>query len=460
MVDKQSIDTTFKRIEKSLDLRFQKKGTLYITKEDLEIAKKSLYKNEFQNFIALGTKVGMPVLIQVLLKNPWLINTQALKDKELRRLLTDELGGSFAKQYMQHMRHIVEDEIFSTVAFKEFVEKRYYKLLNVEDCQTIYQDIKYKPEIRALCFLKEMEVSDEKGSYIIRQVNDMFQSDFELYKSIKDSDSLNRVMQNISEKDDVAEWIMENKTDEKMDSVWAKAFMTLEQPAFSAAMEYITSSDMEYNDTTKWLIKKVIPQLFSYAKNDDDLVDSYIEEIISIYRHRDAYHIRPLFIYMLKPSKFKNKDLAMKLLSRFEQIGIKDSLDDMVLDIKSWEDKKDGYISLEDAYRNLTINQDFSRKGTLEFAVSQFKKADNKIIEQLYNNYGNELDIRKPIAYFLTRELDNNSMNIFNILAPLSNEYIGQMTEYIDEYTFDSNMIKSFLFENNKHQVLAKINRR
>ena len=460
MVDKQSIDTTFNRIEKSLDLRFQKKGTLYITKEDLELVKKSLYQDEFQNFLALGTKVGMPVLMQVLFKNPWLINSRALRDRELKKQLKNTLGENTSKQYLTILRQIVEDNVFSTLEFKSFIENYYYTMIDYEECSAIYQDDRKKPEVRAICFLRDMEISEERGSFIIREIDDMFMSNADLYKVVKDKPALSNLMKNISEKDDVAEWILDNKVYGKIDSIWTNALIALGKEGFIAGTNYIKNNDMDYDEVTKWLIRKVFPKFFLYAKDDTSLIDEYINHIMTIYNDRRAYRIKVLFLDMLEPSKFKNQELAMRLLDRFKISGIDDRYRDRVANIRKWEDNENGYSNVMRAYEKLTAeNQDFSKKGTLNFTVMQFKKTDYEILEQLLENYGREANVVKALSYFIADELKNNNMALMNKVS-LSDNYVDQITEYIDEYRFNGKLISNFLHTNNKHAVLARIERR
>jgi len=256
MIDKEKINLTFNRIEKSLDLRFQKNGTLFISKDDMESLKKTLYKEEYQNFFALKTKIGEAVLIQVLLKNSWLINDRAFKNKDFKKMLLGNIG----KEHFDFLEKIIEDKTFSTKVSKEFFEKIYYELVDVKRCQKIYQDNKIKASVRAICFKRFVMNSSKEGSYLIRETDSLFM-DKEFYKYVKNKPYLNNILEKFSEKDKVAEWILTNKCDKNMDTVWSSAFASLKNNAFNATINYI-NLNMDYdNFTTKWLIRKIIPKL-------------------------------------------------------------------------------------------------------------------------------------------------------------------------------------------------------
>ncbi len=460
MIDRQEINTTFERIEKSLDLRFQKKGTLFISKDNLEIAKESLFKGNYQNYFALESKVGMPVLIQVILKHPWIINDMTLCNKDFKKELARSLSGNSAKQYVPLMRKIAKDEVFSTIIFKEFIEEKYYQQINVSDCREIYEDQTKKPKIRALCFGKSMKESDESGLEKIKHINEMFMFDYELYKTVKDRDYLNVIMNEISNKDEVAEWILENKCQYKMDKIWSSAFILLKEEAFSVSVQYI-SNNMDYDDfTTKWLMRKVISKLFSYAKDNDELMDIYIESLVDLYRARDAYRIKVLFLDMLESSKFKNKELAFKLLDQYEQIGISERFEDRVDNIREWKDGSNGYNSGEEAFFDISNNQDLLRKSALNYVSIQFKKTDFSIIKDLYDNYSYNSDIVKAISYFISQEMERDGTKLLERLGDLSAEYAEQIVNYIDEYTINTATTRSFLHDVDRDDILKKFVRR
>ncbi len=460
MIDKQNINSTFERIEKSLDLRFQKKGTLFISKNDLEVAKKSIYKGEYQNFFALGSKVGMPVLMQVILKNPWIVDDKTLQNREFKKQLNVILEENGGKQYLPHLRKIAKDEVFSTIAFKKYSEEKYYRKINADNCREVYEDQRKKPAIRALCFSRAIMSSDESGSYKIRQIDEMFMFDTDIYKEAKDKPYLNEIVQNMSEQEDVAEWILDNKCQDKMETVWSSAFMALKENAFVAALEHIRLN-MDYdNFTTKWLLRKAIPRLFLYAKGNEDLTDRYVESLVDLYRTREAYRIKVLFLDMLEPSKFKDKELALRLLDQYENIGISEKFEHRVENIRQWEDSSIGYKSAREIYEDLSNGQDLTQKGTLNYIAMQFKKTDFIVIEELYEVYSESANVTKAISYFIAKEMKNGGNQLLNRFNSLSDEYIGQIVEFIEEYLINTAVSQEFLNRVGRHDILAKFMRR
>ena len=461
MIDREKINLTFEKIEKSLDLRFQKKGALFISKNDFEEAKKSIYKEEYQNFFALSTKVGMPILIQILLKNPWLITNKALVNKDLKKQLDISLQEENGKQYLNLLQRIYQDKVFSTKRFKEYCGKKYYNLISVIDCNSIYKNNEHKPAIRALCFERLVLSSPKDGQYKIIKINKEFQSYKELYKQVKNSDYLNNILINSTEKKYIAAWILENKCKKNMDTVWSSAFLSLEEYALNEAMDYI-SLNMDYSDfTTKWLFRKIIPKLLQKAdKKEKDVSELYVDKIFNIYSNRSAYKIKILFLNMLEPAKFKNKELAIRLLDGFEERGVPEKFENKIKKIRSGETSSKGYTSVDKAYEDLSIGQDLSKKGSLNFFSMQFSRTSFNIIKGLYEEHIENENIKKSISYFIVDNMKRNNKQLLTMLNPLPEDYKIQIINYIDIYSINTEISVNFLHDNNEYELLAKFTKR
>lgn len=461
MIDREKINLTFERIEKSLDLRFQKKGALFITKSDLEEAKKSIYKEEYQNFFALSTKVGMPVLIQILLKNPWLITNKALTNRDLKKQLNISLQEENGKQYLKLLQKISQDEVFSTKRFKEYCEEKYYSQIDVSICNDIYKNNEYKPAIRALCFKRLVLSSSKDGKYKILKINNEFLSYDGLYKQVKNSSYLNDILINSTEKKYIATWILENKCRENMDAIWSNSFLSLEEHAFNEAVNYIRLN-MEYSDfTTKWIFRKIIPKLLQNAdKKEKDIIESYVDKIFDLYSNRSAYRIKILFLNMLEPAKFKNKELAIRLLDGFEERGISEKFEDKIKKIRSGKIPSKGYVSAEKAYEDLSGGQDLSKKGSLNFFSMQFSKTKYHIIKELYEKYNENKNVKKSISYFIADSMKINNKTLLTMLKPLLDEYKTQIINYIARYSINTVESRKFLHENNEDKILSEFTKR
>jgi len=454
MADRAKISSTFKRIEKSLNLRFEKKGSLFIDKKDLEDLKKSIANGQMQNIIAMETKIDSAIITQVMLKNPWLISDSLLKSKDFLIFLRTNISKN---NDIYLLKEIVDDNIFSTNLFKEFIEKLYYPLISLSECKNIVKNMTLKDTIILICFKRIMIDSSESGSLKIREINDFFSEYEDLYNTVKNQPYLNDIMNNIENKDDVAEWILDNKSSGKMDQVWANAFTSLKIDTLNTSINYI-ERNMDYgNETTKWLIRNVFPKLFISASKDIELLEEYLTKIVNLYSSRDAYKIKVLFLHMLEPSKFKNMEIAHKLLNEFELVGISDKYNDAVEKIRTWSDTSNGYDSYDDLYQNLFAqNTNLSMKKTLDYFSKQFNSTKYPVIEELYINNKYDENTLKIISYHIALEMNRRSSKLMKVLSPLPSEYTETIIEYISEYNINSNTTRTFLHDNNRDDIVSK----
>ena len=143
-----NIQDTLKKVEKALDLRFEKDSTLYISKEETDKIKKALSNSRFQNIQALSKRLGSKVVVTVILKNSWLISFNSKSHRDLKRIF-DDVDKSFLGEAA---KDIVKDKIFSTAEFKTFIESYYLQNIQLKKCSKIYKDESIKIENRAICF--------------------------------------------------------------------------------------------------------------------------------------------------------------------------------------------------------------------------------------------------------------------------------------------------------------------
>ena len=101
------ISNTLKKVEKALDLRFERDSSLYISKEDTEKIKEALYNSKFQNINAFIKKFGNKIVGKIILNNSWLINFSR-NERELKKIFN-----SIEREFLGDIsKDIIEDKIF------------------------------------------------------------------------------------------------------------------------------------------------------------------------------------------------------------------------------------------------------------------------------------------------------------------------------------------------------------
>ena len=457
MIEKLQINSTFERVEKSLNLRFQKKGSLFISKNNLEKLKEELFNSNMQNISALELLIKTPIIMQVILKNPWLISDTFLQDRDFKKYMRENLTAYNAKQYLNLLQDIAEDNIFSTNKFKLLMEGFYYGLIDVQECKKIIAEDNSKPEILIGCFKRAMIESDESDEIKIRRIDDFFESREELYLHVKNTTYLNEIINTIDNKKNIAQWILGNKTFSKIDPVWSNAFIIIGKDSFDVAAKYV-KNNFTYDEVSKWIVRNVFQKQLNY---NDLNVEYYIDEIVNIYKNRDAYRIKVLFLDMLQPGKFKNNEMACRLLDEFEKIGIDDKYDERVAKIREGEEDTRGYSSETEAFDDIDKpSSDTSNQKTLDYISRQFRQTDYSILVKLYVKHHDDIKIQKSLSFYIANEMRNKHSSLIKKIGNISEEYIECIIKFISENSINSTTTINFLHENNRSDIIEKLTRR
>ena len=398
------ISDTLKKVEKALDLRFERDSSLYISKEDTEHIKEALYNSKFQNINAFIKKFGNKIIGKIILNNSWLIDFNR-NGKELKKIF-DAIDREFLKEIS---KDIIEDKKFSTSEFKLFIKQYYLESIPLEDCPKIYQDTNELIESRVTCFkryLKEKYILENSASYIVRFIDSEFRDYPKIYNHIqtKDSSFLSSIFNGYAYINDVIEWIISNKITDRRDRVWNNLFLSNKDIALQKSVDYISIYPSWDNNISKYLIQRVLARF--------DNVDGFEESIVELYNNNRG--IRLLFIHMLEPPKFKSKNLAHTILDRFIDIGLPNKSESAVEKIISWQDdssSKQGFKSREELIKVISNNyQDFSSLNTLKHFSFQLTKTKIEIILDSYYNFFFDENLKYILSYYLANFLSRRTI--------------------------------------------------
>ena len=116
---KSGANKSLSKIEKSLNLRFEKDNTLYISKKDEEEIKKALFNFRTQPIEALIKKLGNKIVSLIILRNSWLIKRFDKTTQNFLKKIFSQVDENFLKEISQD---IINDRIYSSIEFKEFIE--------------------------------------------------------------------------------------------------------------------------------------------------------------------------------------------------------------------------------------------------------------------------------------------------------------------------------------------------
>jgi hypothetical protein len=447
------ISNTLKKVEKALDLRFERDSSLYISKEDTESIKEAFYNSKFQNINAFIKKFGNKIVGKVILNNSWLIQFTK-NEKELKKIF-DNIDKEFLKDVS---KDIIEDKIFSTTEFKLFVKQYYLESIPLKDCPKIYADTKELIQSRVTCFkryLKEEYILENSASHIVRFIDSEFRTYPEIYNhvQIKDSSFLTSVFSDYDDMSDIIEWIISNKITDRKDKIWNSLFLLDKEIALKKSSEYISENPSWDNSITKFLIQRVLVKL--------SRVDVFEESVVGLYGN--YYPIRLLFLHMIEPPRFKDKLLAHAIVDRFIDIGLPNKSESSVEKIVNWQEassSKQGFKNRDEVIMSIRKdNQDFSNLKTLDYYTFHLNKTDKDVILDSYYNFSFDDNLKLLLTYYLAKFLSKRSIpKHFHELNNVA--YIDEITNFIIKLNINTKFSKNFLKENQKYEELVRFNKR
>lgn len=447
------ISNTLKKVNKSLDLRFEQDSSLYISKEDTERIKEALYNARFQNINAFIKKFGNKIVVKIILNNSWLIDFNRNK-RELKNIF-DGVDTKFLKNISTG---IIKDEIFSTSKFKLFIKQYYLEGIPLKDCHKTYKDTQELIQSRITCFkryLKEEYILENSSSNIVRFIDNELNSYPEIYNYIqtKNGNFLKFVFSDYTDIDHIIKWIITNKITNRKDKIWNNLFLSSKSIALKESVEYISSNPSWDDNITKYLIQRILVKL--------NRVDVFVEEIEELYN--DNFKIRLLFLHMIEPPRFENKNLAQVILDRFEKIGLPNKSEGSVEKIRNWNkfsSFKQGFENRDEMIKSInSSNQDLRNLKTLEYYFFKLMKTKKEVMLDAYYNFSSDRNLKLILSYYLAKFLVKRA--IPNHFKEINNsEYVDEITCFVMMLNINTSFSKKFLEDNHKYEEISGFNRR
>jgi len=446
---------TLKKVEKALSLRFERDGSLYISKDDAESIKEALYNSRFQNINAFIKKLGNKVVVKIILNHNWLIDFSHNK-KELKNIF-DVVDKDFFKHASED---VVGDNVFSTSEFKSFVKNYYLEGVSLKECSKIYKNTNELMGHRATCFkrcLKEECVLESSVSYVVQFIESEFDNYPEIYHYLQNNDRgfLSSVFDGVDDMKFLMEWVISHKITDNKDRVWNDIFLSNKREALEGVVQCVSNNQGYATPLIKILIKKYLTKLKG--------IDEFEASVVKLYRDNNYSTIRMVFIQMLESSRFKDKSLAHTILGEFEALGLPSGSERDVENIKRWDDSngsKFGFKTRGGLMESVSDGrQDVSNLSTLHFFFLNLQKTDKGVILDAYEEFSDDPKLRTILSYYLSKFLLKNPIPecFFGINCL---EYIDEIVRFVVELNINTSYSRGFLEEHEKHGVLTDFNRR
>lgn len=419
-ISREMMFESLKKINYSLDCRFEKDADLYISKQDAQEIKNMISGGYWQGIYGVykTNKVSPNILTIELIKDAWLIKDIS---QDAIEYITNIFNDCEKTIFMENAKKVINNEIYSPISLKNIINSIYYKHVDIKICKDILDNkvsnLIFNPSIRKICIYRVLDECDSPRSLYITmreylRKNQIYSKSDELknyvdeLKNIKDEEFIKTF----------ARIIFDNEIEDEIDfkeNEWYLIFRNLGRITFDICLEYLEENGVE-EEFLKNMIRYLMAYQFKKAEENDKVY------YIKIYKELFSdHHLRWFLIRSVK--NIYDEKSKKEIINYFlEQPNLSDKQRKFLKDT----DQKN--LSTEQILNDL-LNKKIPYRGRIthfNFLVSNFLKNNknakklNIMIDNLHNENVQEWyilmidqakkDILRDALFGLFKFLKNN----------------------------------------------------
>ena len=404
-ISREQMFNSLKKINYSLNCRFEKDADLYISKQDSQEIKNMIYNKSWEGIhgIYITNKISPNILSIEIMKHAWLIKNIS---KQGCKYIEEIFEACEKDIFIEKSSKIINNEIYASNSLKKIIIPIYYNNVDINICKNILdnkvRNLIFNTDIRKIC---------------IKRVLDECKSGRQLYTTIKSYLNKNEIYSNSNafkfyveeiksnrDKDFIEEFanqVFDNEIEDNPDykeTSWYKIFRELGKVTFDICSEYLK----KYSETDKDFSSNIARYLMAYQIKKND-AQYYIDKWKELFSNSSNNNLRYILIISIKNiyneeaqinirnSYLNRNDLLNNqremLNNMLENINAKED-EGLNIEIKILKDLKENKLSIR------------NRKGSLNFLVSEFLNKYKSV---------NQLDI-------ITKNLNNKNVQDWYVL--------------------------------------------
>lgn len=404
-ISREQMFNSLKKINYSLNCRFEKDADLYISKQDSQEIKNMIYNKSWEGIhgIYITNKISPNILSIEIMKHAWLIKNIS---KQGCKYIEEIFEACEKDIFIEKSSKIINNEIYAPNSLKKIIIPIYYNNVDINICKNILdnkvRNLIFNTDIRKIC---------------IKRVLDECKSGRQLYTTIKSYLNKNEIYSNSNafkfyveeiksnrDKDFIEEFanqVFDNEIEDNQDykeTSWYKIFRELGKVTFDICSEYLK----KYSETDKDFSSNIARYLMAYQIKKND-AQYYIDKWKELFSNSSNNNLRYILIRSIK--NIYNEDAQINIINSYlnrndllnnqremlnnmlENINAKED-EGLNIEIKILKDLKENKLSIR------------NRKGSLNFLVSEFLNKYKSV---------NQLDI-------ITKNLNNKNVQDWYVL--------------------------------------------
>lgn len=404
-ISREQMFNSLKKINYSLNCRFEKDADLYISKQDSQEIKNMIYNKSWEGIhgIYITNKISPNILSIEIMKHAWLIKNIS---KQGCKYIEEIFEACEKDIFIEKSSKIINNEIYASNSLKKIIIPIYYNNVDINICKNILdnkvRNLIFNTDIRKIC---------------IKRVLDECKSGRQLYTTIKSYLNKNEIYSNSNafkfyveeiksnrDKDFIEEFanqVFDNEIEDNPDykeTSWYKIFRELGKVTFDICSEYLK----KYSETDKDFSSNIARYLMAYQIKKND-AQYYIDKWKELFSNSSNNNLRYILIISIK--NIYNEEAQINIINSYlnrndllnnqremlnnmlENINAKED-EGLNIEIKILKDLKENKLSIR------------NRKGSLNFLVSEFLNKYKSV---------NQLDI-------ITKNLNNKNVQDWYVL--------------------------------------------
>lgn len=404
-ISREQMFNSLKKINYSLNCRFEKDADLYISKQDSQEIKNMIYNKSWEGIhgIYITNKISPNILSIEIMKHAWLIKSIS---KQGCKYIEEIFEACEKDIFIEKSSKIINNEIYASNSLKKIIIPIYYNNVDINICKNILdnkvRNLIFNTDIRKIC---------------IKRVLDECKSGRQLYTTIKSYLNKNEIYSNSNafkfyveeiksnrDKDFIEEFanqVFDNEIEDNPDykeTSWYKIFRELGKVTFDICSEYLK----KYSETDKDFSSNIARYLMAYQIKKND-AQYYIDKWKELFSNSSNNNLRYILIISIK--NIYNEEAQINIINSYlnrndllnnqremlnnmlENINAKED-EGLNIEIKILKDLKENKLSIR------------NRKGSLNFLVSEFLNKYKSV---------NQLDI-------ITKNLNNKNVQDWYVL--------------------------------------------
>ncbi|WP_270771129.1 hypothetical protein [Intestinibacter bartlettii] len=404
-ISREQMFNSLKKINYSLNCRFEKDADLYISKQDSQEIKNMIYNKSWEGIhgIYITNKISPNILSIEIMKHAWLIKNIS---KQGCKYIEEIFEACEKDIFIEKSSKIINNEIYAPNSLKKIIIPIYYNNVDINICKNILdnkvRNLIFNTDIRKIC---------------IKRVLNECKSGRQLYTTIKSYLNKNEIYSNSNafkfyveeiksnrDKDFIEEFanqVFDNEIEDNQDykeTSWYKIFRELGKVTFDICSEYLK----KYSETDKDFSSNIARYLMAYQIKKND-AQYYIDKWKELFSNSSNNNLRYILIRSIK--NIYNEEAQINIINSYlnrndllnnqremlnnmlENINAKED-EGLNIEIKILKDLKENKLSIR------------NRKGSLNFLVSEFLNKYKSV---------NQLDI-------ITKNLNNKNVQDWYVL--------------------------------------------